>query len=112
VQNGIRHRQRVRTTWHQVRPLPVMLIGCGRPLTQATLRLSSGSALFTDRPGFIEHESMARAFQENVSCDLVTLDEVDHPLIPPCAQTCDADEHHTNARARLLRSWRHLLLSG
>lgn len=34
------------------------------------------SALFTDRPGFIEHESMARAFQENVSCDVVTLDEV------------------------------------
>jgi hypothetical protein len=32
--------------------------------------------LYTDRPGFIEHESMARAFKENVSSDVVSLDEV------------------------------------
>lgn len=34
------------------------------------------STLFTDRPGFIEHASMARAFLENVSSEEVMIDEV------------------------------------
>ncbi len=36
------------------------------------------SVLYTDRPGFIEHAALEKALQDNVSCTLVTLDEVLH----------------------------------
>jgi len=34
------------------------------------------SVLYTDRPGFIEHKTLERALQENVSCAPVEVDEV------------------------------------